>query len=74
MTEPVIQGYVIEARLGKTDLDVSLIASSELAAIMRVRVSLVHSRRNLAWMHAEYIVVETMTLDEFKARRKAGLA
>lgn len=74
MTEPVLQGFVVEARLRKEHLDVSLIASSKEAAIMRTRVTLVHSRRNLAWMHAEYTVVETITLDEFRARRADGRA
>lgn len=70
MTE--LQGYTVEARLGRTHLDVSLIASSKETAISRTRATLTHSRRNLAWMHAEYTVVETCSLAEFQAGREAG--
>lgn len=73
VSEPILSGYVVEARLGRVHLDVSLIASSPERAISRVRGTLVHSRRSLAWMHAEYIVAQTMTLAEFKAGREAGL-
>lgn len=72
MNELILSGYVVEARLGKVHLDVSLIASTEDAAIARTRATMVHSRRNLAWMHAEYRVAEVMGLAEFKAAREAG--
>lgn len=74
MSEPVIQGFTVEARLGREHLDVTLIATSPERAINRTRGTLTHRYRNLSWMHAEYIVVETMSFDEFKARRADGRA
>lgn len=67
-----LHGYVVEVQLRDEYLDVSLIASSEEAAIARTRLSMVYGRRDLAWMHAGYQVVETVSLEEFKAGREAG--
>jgi hypothetical protein len=67
-----LHGYVVEVQKGTEHLDVSLVASSEKAAIARTRMSMVHGRRDLAWMNAGYQVVETVSLEEFKAGREAG--
>lgn len=72
MNELGILGYKVEAILGREHLDVTLIATSPERAISRTRGTLTHNRRNLGWLHAEYTVVETMSFDEFKARRADG--
>lgn len=67
-----LQGFTVLAQLGNDAFDVSLLASSPERAISRVRGTMVHSRRDLRWMSAEYIVTEMVSMEEFKAGRAAG--
>lgn len=67
-----LQGYVVLAQFGREELNVSLIASSPEVACRRARRAMVQNRRDIRWMDATYEVIETVSLEEFKAGREAG--
>jgi hypothetical protein len=67
-----LHGYTVEAKLGREHLDISLIASSPESAVSRARMTMFYNRRNSRWLEAEYTVTETVSLETFKAGRKAG--
>lgn len=73
MNADELHGYMVEALLGGAHYDVSVLATSEERAISRVRLTMVHGHRNIRWLDAEYRVVETVSLEEYKAGRELGI-